>query len=322
MKKVLLSLLLLLMPLNLVAYSNKIALGGETIGIEIETKGLIVVGFYKINGQYMAKDNLQIGDIIIEINGKEVNKIEDITRVLENTNTNELNLLINRNNKEHKTTLKIFKEEGIYKTGIYVKDTVLGIGTMTYIDPKTKIYGSLGHQVEAEESTSALKINEGNLLNATIETIEKSENGIVGNKNARVELYNQIGSINKNTNKGIYGIYNNDTSKRQELEIMEFDDIKKGKAFMYTQIDNNVEKYEIEITSKNKDLIKTNKSISFKITDKKLLERAGGIIRGMSGSPIVQDNKIIGAVTHVVVDDVEKGYAIYIKTMLEEGEKD
>ena len=102
----------------------------------------------------------------------------------------------------------------------------------------------------------------------------------------------------------------------------EFDEINKGKAYVYTQIDNNIEEYEIEIINTNKDLIKTNKSISFKITDKRLLEKTGGIIRGMSGSPIVQDNKVIGAVTHVVVDNVEKGYAVYIKTMLEEGERD
>ena len=323
MKK-LLALLLIIIPLNLLAYSNTIIPGGETIGIEIKTKGLVVVGFYKVNDKYIGGETLKTGDIITKIDGKEVNSIDDLTNIIDtNEIIDKINITIKRNNKEIDTYLRLLKEDNTYKTGLYIKDKVYGVGTLTYVDPETKIYGSLGHQVLMSESTSALEVKEGNICEANVEGIDRSENGLVGNKNARIDTNNAVGTINKNSTLGLYGKFNNPLDNKEALQIKKFDEINLGRAYIYTELEeNNIKKYEIEIVSINKKDIKTNRSITFIIKDEELLNKAGGIVQGMSGSPIIQDNKIIGAVTHVVVDNVEKGYAIYIETMLEEGEND
>ncbi len=323
MKK-LLALLLIIIPLNLLAYSNTIIPGGETIGIEIKTKGLVVVGFYKVNDKYIGEETLKTGDIITKIDGKEVNGIADLTNIIDtNEIIDKINITIRRNNKEIDTYLRLLKEDNTYKTGLYIKDKVYGVGTLTYVDPETKIYGSLGHQVLMSESTSALEVKEGNICEANVEGIDRSENGLVGNKNARIDTNNAVGTINKNSTLGLYGKFNSSLDSKEALQIKNFDEINLGTAYIYTELEeNNIKKYEIEIVSINKKDIKTNRSITFIIKDEELLNKAGGIVQGMSGSPIIQDNKIIGAVTHVVVDNVEKGYAIYIKTMLEEGERD
>ena len=325
MKKVMmLFFIIFLFPLNIFAYSKYLIPGGESIGIQIETDGLIVVGFYKVDGEYIAKNNIKIGDQIIKINNKEVFSIDELTNVIDSSiiENKKIDIELKRNNKIIQTTLDIKEEYGKYKTGLYVKDSVIGLGTLTYIDPVTKIYGALGHEIVLSSTKKIVEVRDGNILLSKVKGIDKSRNGYVGSKEADISFDNKLGKISKNTIKGIYGEYTSKLPNKQKIEICEFNEIEKTDAYILTVTsENEIKKYNIKIVDIYPNKIDTQKSFSFEIVDKELLNKTGGIVQGMSGSPIIQNNKIIGAVTNVLVDNVELGYGIYIKTMLEEGEK-
>lgn len=322
MKKKILLLMLLLIPMNLLAYSENIIVGGETIGIEAYSKGVVVVGFYKVNGKYIASETLKVGDTILEIEGVSVSSIKEMTTLIDkNIKNGKVNALIKRNNKTKKVVLNLVKDGSVYKTGLYIKEKVTGIGTLTYIDPETKIYGSLGHEIMISESTNRVEVRKGEIYKSFVNGIDRSINGRVGSKNASIDYQTKLGTVIKNTSVGIYGIYNK-TVNKETTSVAKWEEIDLGKAVIRTITDGSkIEEYEIEITSLNRNAIDTNKSITFKVTDKTLMEKTGGIVQGMSGSPIIQNGKIIGAVTHVVIDEVNKGYAVFIRTMLEEGER-
>ncbi len=324
MKKIISILITFLFPIYVFAYSNQIIVSGESIGIKIDTNGIIVNGFYKVNGEYIAKKTIQIGDIITKINGVSVNNVDEIGKIINKNalNNNEVDIELIRNGNIINTKLYLEKENGLYKTGIYIKDSVIGLGTLTYIDPETKIYGALGHEITINETRKIVDIRDGNILSSKVTGIDKSRNGYVGSKNAILSYKNILGNIKKNTNKGLYGLYTYRISNNNLYEVATFDEIELGDAYILTVTNNKeIEKYKIKIIDKYKNKKDTQKSFGFEITDKKLLSKTGGIVQGMSGSPIIQNNKIIGAVTNVIVDNVKLGYGISIITMLEEGDK-
>lgn len=321
-KKALLIFIIFLFPIYVFAYSKNLIVGGESIGIKINTDGLVVVGFYKINGEYEAKNTFKIGDTILKINNKDVKSINELSKVIESEHiNNEVDVLIKRNDKLINTKMKLFKSDNLLKTGLYVKDSVIGLGSLVYIDPITKIYGALGHEILLSETRSLVEVRDGNILLSNVKSITKSRNGSVGSKNASI-LYNDIvGTIEKNTVRGIYGKYTGDLPDKKLMEIMSFNDIELGAAQMLTVVKGNkIESFDIKITDKFKNRSDSQKAFSIEITDEDLINISGGIVQGMSGSPIIQNNKIVGAVTNVVIDDVIKGYGISIITMLEEGE--
>ena len=239
-----------------------------------------------------------------------------------NIKDGKVNVLIKRNNKEKETTMSLVKEGSVYKTGLYIKEKITGIGTITYIDPNTKITGLLGHELTSALSNNKIEVKDGKLYSSTVSGIDRSTNGRVGSKNAKIDYNNSLGIVNKNSSVGIFGTYKSTLPNNKLLNVAKWEEIELGKATIYTTInDSIVLPYEITITKLNKSEISTNKSISFTVTDNNLLSTTGGIVQGMSGSPIVQNGKIIGAVTHVLVDDVVKGYAVFIRTMLKEGDR-
>jgi len=323
-KKLFTALLITIMfPLNIFAYSESIVPGGENIGITIDTKGLIVVGFYKVEGEFIGKENLKIGDTIIEIEGIEINSIDDMIEIInEKVKDNRVNITIIRNNKKIETYLPLINVDNVYKTGLYVKESVTGIGTLTYIDPVTKVYGALGHEIILSSTNKSVEVKSGIIYDSFVKSIDRSISGKVGSKNASIRYNNKLGTIIKNTPVGLYGKYVDSVPKKDLMEVANFNEIELGEAYIYTNIEGNeVKTFRINITSINKSKIKTSKSINFKIEDDELVNKTGGIIQGMSGSPIIQNNKIIGAVTHVVVSSPMEGYGVFIRTMLEEGEK-
>lgn len=325
MKKVLFTFFVIfLFPLGVFAYSKYIIPGGESIGIKINTEGLVVVGFYKVEDEYIAKNNFKIGDKIINVNGKNVNTIDELTDAVSKSEMSSLNVkvIVKRNDREVDTYLKLIVKDGTYKTGLYVKDSLIGLGTLSYIDPVSKIYGALGHEITMNETGNKVDVRDGNILYSKVIGIDKSRNGRVGSKNANIIFDRKIGTIQKNTNKGIYGIYIDNLPNKETYQVADFSNIKKGDAYILTVTkDNRIEKYSINILDKYSSKKDTQKAFSFEITDKNLLNKTGGIVQGMSGSPIIQDDKIIGAVTNVLVDNVTLGYGISIITMLSEGEK-
>lgn len=326
LKQTIISIILLLnlfQPLNVFAYSDYILAGGQNIGIEINSNGVLIVGTYLVNGLDPAKDsNLQIGDKIIAINQQKVTSIEEMLNIINNLkDITNIQITYQRGSKILTTTLEVMIDENkIYKTGLYVKDSINGVGTLTFIDPNTKIYGALGHEIIEKTTGQKLEIKNGKIYSSTVTGITPSDKGNPGEKNAKYDVNDIYGNIKENTKAGIFGIYTNKIPEGKLYKVAKKEEIELGTASILTVInENKIEEFNINILKLN-PTPKETKNILFEITDKKLLEESGGIVQGMSGSPIIQNDKIIGAVTHVVVDDCTKGYGILITNMLEEAE--
>ena len=311
-------LLFISMPTIIFAYSDYIIASGENIGIKVNSNGVLVVGLYEVDNTYPAKDSgIKIGDLIVSVNDNNINNIDELINEFEKSN-NTIKIGYIRSNKKYYTNLKLYKDNDNFKTGMYVKDNVTGIGTLTYVDPNTKIFGALGHEIIEKNTGKILDIKDGLIYDSKVTSITKSEVGSPGAKNAKLDFNNIKGNIEKNTKEGIFGNYINDINNNKLYKVSKIEDIKLGKAKILTVIkDNTVEEFDINIIKvSNND----TKSILFELTDKNLLDKLGGIVQGMSGSPIIQGNNIVGAVTHVVVDNPTKGYGILITNMLEQGE--
>ncbi len=316
MKKIWL-MLFILFPINVLAYSNKLIISGEPIGIEVHSKGVYIIDFYKVHDKLIAKEQgLKEGDIIEKINDKEVNSIEDLNNII--NKVDKYKIIVDREGSKKEVNLKVEKEDNIIKTGLYVKDQINGIGTLSYIDPETKIFASLGHEIIENTSLNKFRLQSGTIYKADINSINKSKNNGIGEIHASITS-KELGEIDKNEINGIYGRYTADTNTDELIEINNSDNIKTDKAYIRLSLENNnKEDYSINIISLNKN--DKVKNILFEITDERLINKSGGIVQGMSGSPIIQDNKLIGVVNYVVVDDVKKGYGIFIETMLNEGD--
>ena len=315
-------LLLFLFPFQVFAYAKQVVLGGDSIGIKIKAKGVLVIGFYPVNGKYIkGEPEIKIGDVITKVLDTPISSINELTSLIEKNiqDDNTISLTLIRHNKEIETTITLEKVDGVYKTGLYVKDEVTGIGTLTYIDPSTKIYGALGHEIIESTTSELVEVKTGQIFESTVTSINKSIKGNAGSKNASFNLNHLYGNILTNETHGIYGNYTDDIPEAN-IDIALPNEIKVGKASLYTVLDGqDKQAYDISIT----EIREYNdvKNITFTITDEDLLAKTGGVIQGMSGSPIVQNDKLIGAVTHVVVDNPLTGYGIFITTMLETGDQ-
>lgn len=320
--RILFLLLVTLFPYNVLAYSNYLIPGGTNIGIKIENKYVNVVGFYKVNDKYIGEDSgFELGDLIVSIENEKVTDIDSMIKLVDKYKDQEkIKVTVLRNNTKYNINLPIMiDKDGIYKTGLYVKDQINGIGTLTYIDPESKIYGALGHEIADKNTLQKVEINTGNIYSSYVTSIKPSKDGEPGEKKARINIDEKLGIIKENTDSGIYGTYMGEIDHNNLLEVAQKEEITKGNAIIRTVIDGtNINDYSINILEINDNI--DTKNILFEITDKDLLDTTGGVVAGMSGSPIIQNNKIIGAVTHVIVNDSSKGYGIFITTMLEEGE--
>lgn len=316
-------LFLLLVPNIVFAYSNNIILGGNSVGIKVNTRYVMIVGFYKVDGRYIGEDaGLNIGDYITKINDIEVSSIDEMVNIINNIGeSNNIKITFIHDNYEKDTILNLIKDENnVLKTGLYVKDTISGIGTLTYIDPNSLVFGALGHEISDKNTLKSVEISNGTIFQSLITGIIPSSNGNPGSKEAKLYTNINYGNIYSNSVSGIFGTIKEDIFDNDMIEVGTLDDVKLGTATIRTVIDTSkVEEFEINIINIDKD--NPTKNILFEITDQRLLDKTGGVVAGMSGSPIIQNNKIIGAVTHVVVNEPKKGYGIFITTMLEEGDR-
>ncbi len=321
-KKIMLIFILVLFPIQVLGYSDYIIPGGTSLGIDVKSNGILVVGFYKVNGFFnKGTPIIKVGDRIISVDDNRVNTIDEMVKVFEeNISRPTQKLTVLRNGKEYTIYLELIKEDETYKTGLYVKDEITGIGTLTYIDPETKIFGALGHSIVEVNTNSTIEVRTGSIFKSSITSIDRSTSGVPGGKNALFYSNDTYGVINKNTPLGIYGNFTANLPKKEPIEVATLDEVEIGDAKIITVLDDMIEEYyDIKITKV--DLDSNIKNIYFTVTDERLLSSSGGIVQGMSGSPIIQNNKIIGAVTHVVISNPSKGYGISIVKMLEEGEK-
>ena len=273
------------------------------------------------------KTDIEEGDTIVKANNVQINSTDDLIETVNNSNGKEIKLeYISDEETKECSILPVKQENNEYKLGLWVRDSAAGVGTVTFYDPETKTFGALGHGISDIDTGELIDIASGEFVTTRILNIEKGENGTPGKIQGSIEKQENIGTINKNTKFGIYGTVNNlnslnlDNSK--EVEVATRDEIKKGKATILCSLDNNKPKeYEIEIEEIYKDNNYDNKSMEIKVTDKELLEKTGGIIQGMSGSPIIQNGKFIGAVTHVLVNNPEEGYGVFADIMIKQSKE-
>lgn len=315
MKKIWLIILIVLFPLNVFAFSKSLILGGDSLGIKVNLDKVLVVGFYETdnssNDSFLSK-----GDYIIKVNGSDVTSTEDFIKLInDNAYDNKVDITYVHDNNILDGTLLLSYEEGAYKTGLYVKDSIVGCGTLTFIDPDTMKYGALGHEVAESNTMKTVDVSSGNIYENSIIGIDKSRSGEAGSKISKIFYDRVLGDIVKGSNHGLYGVL--DHSLTDKVFIEATDDVRLGKAYIYTSIDDDkIGKYEIKITKINND--KDIKNFNIEVTDKALISKTGGIVQGMSGSPIVQDGKLVGALTHVVVDNPTFGYGLIISKMYDE----
>ena len=305
-------------------------LGGTPVGFAIDIDGLLILGNSAVNGENQLVDvleesGLKVGDIITEINGVKVSELEDITEIIENEEYNgeALNVTALRKKEKFKTKLKpaLDAQSGKYKLGLWVKNDASGVGTLTYIQHETDKFGALGHPITDFETGAVVPAKSGKVFNCSVVGLSKGERGTPGEmKGVFMQGKNSKGNIQKNTDSGVFGEI---TDKATLIDINKSAEVggrlsvRPGKATLVSSITGVSENYEIEIIKANYQPKSSDKSFVFRVTDERLLDLTGGIIQGMSGSPIMQNGKIIGAVTHVFVSDPTKGYGIYIDWMLE-----
>lgn len=303
--------------------------GGNAIGVRMNTKGVLVVAVTEvidIKGNRISparESGLKVGDSIIEINGEKISSAEQVVRILNNVKEEAVNIVVLRNKEEIKITATPIQclQDNSYRLGIWVRDKTSGIGTMTFYDKKSNKFGALGHGISDMDTGKLLNVDNGLVMNAKISDIEQGKKGTPGEiKGVFYKTDDILGEIYDNNDYGIYGVLkdNDDIKIKNPISIGYKEEVKPGKAYILSTLDDNiVDKYEIEILKVEPQEKPQQKSMIIKVTDERLLNKTGGIIQGMSGSPIIQDDKLIGAITHVFVNDPTKGYGIYIEWMLE-----
>ncbi len=310
--------------------AKEVYVSGNAVGIYMQTEGVLIVDTGEIrseNGktENPARDIVKPGDYIVAFDQDTVSCKQDLLNELEELDENSVTLKVRRDGKTIPLSVTPVKdEEGAYKLGIWVRDDTQGIGTLTYVDENGR-YGALGHGISDVDTGELLDISEGNLYNAQILGIRKGENGNPGELSGliRYENKNILGTVTENSENGIFGTVQSAQPEALTLKKVSVgykQDLKTGAASILCSTDGEVKEYAAEITKIDMNHEDSNKSFVLKITDSELLEKTGGIVQGMSGSPVLQDGKLFGAVTHVFVQDSTGGYGIFIENMMENGE--
>ena len=305
--------------------------GGNCIGFDITSKGAIVAGgnfIITANGYInpIRNSGLEIGDIITEIDGYKVESIETITRYLNSLKFEKnIPLKVLRNNKTYEIEITPAKDiqSNSYKLGLWLKDNIIGVGTLTFIKPSTSQFGTLGHPINTENTTDGFEVESGNIYNCTVVGVKQAEQNKAGQLLGTFSLNQKSqGVITKNNIFGVYGNLDkgtNLTENKEPIDIGGKSSAKPGKAKILCTIDGTqIEEFDIEIIKTNYQSGTKDKNMIIRITDPKLLNKTGGIVQGMSGSPIIQGGKLIGAVTHVFLNDATKGFGLFIDNMINE----
>lgn len=299
---------------------------GQTVGIEVNTNGVLVLGTGEVVGRdgrkvEPARNIVCTGDYIKSVNGKAVETKEELVSTLKKIQEGTTYLTLERKGEMIDVVVEGVKtKDGSYKLGIWVRDDTQGIGTITYITDDGE-FGALGHGINDVDTGVLMDVCSGSIYEAGIYKVVKGEKGTPGELSGfiRKDAQSKLGTITQNTAHGIKGKYQKplaDSWKRKQIALKQ--EVKRGKGSILCQIGSEVKEYEVEIEKIYANSISKSKGMVIRITDKKLLEQTNGIVQGMSGSPILQNNKIIGAVTHVFVQDPHRGYGTFIEYMLED----
>ena len=314
------------MTINVIPNTKVIPMG-KAIGMKLYTDGVLVVGMTEINGKRPYENcGIHEGDRIVEINKNKIGDTNELIETVNKSNGKVLEIKYESDEGIKTTNIEPVKNgDNEYKLGLWVRDATAGVGTMTFYEPSTGAFAALGHGITDIDTRQLITISNGELVTTNIVSIVKGEKGKPGEIIGTIDNCLNLGEVNKNTEYGVYGnISSSSRINAQNESLGEMDvalrkEIKTGKAEILCELENGKrEKYEIEIQKIYMNNNENNKSMIVKITDKKLIDKTGGIIQGMSGAPIIQNGKFIGAITHVMVNDPTTGYAVFGDLMVEQ----
>lgn len=305
--------------------NTKVIPVGKAIGMKLYTDGVLVVGMSEINGKKPYENTgIQEGDRIIEINNEKVDSTDELIETVNKSNGKQIAVKYKRNEDIITTSIEPAKtDDDQYKLGLWVRDAAAGVGTMTFYEPSSGMFAALGHGITDIDTSDLIQIANGELVTTNILSIVKGEKGAPGEIRGTIENGVSFGNIYKNTKYGVYGNVLNksrlELNSAEEMEVALRNEIKTGKAQILCELqDGKIERYEIEIQKLFINNNEDNKSMVIKVTDKRLIEKTGGIIQGMSGAPIIQNGKFVGAVTHVLVNDPTIGYGVFADIMIKQ----
>lgn len=322
MKKMILCFLCLqLFTLGIEA--REVYVGGDSIGIQITYDGVMISGTYDIDDQGAVynptQDDLQSNDIIVAVNGVTIKTVKEMARELAKSSPR-AQLTVSRNNEILEREISVFTYNSQVKTGLFVKDELLGIGTLTYVDPKNKSFASLGHEIIDVDTQKMVISPHGNIYRSKVISINKAKLNKPGEKNAQIDFDSSIGDITYNSQYGVFGKVQT-LPESALISTASMDEIVLGDAEMLTVLENEeVVPVKIRITDIHLQDSRSIKGIEFEVVDEHCLQLSNGIVQGMSGSPILQNDHLIGAVTHVATSKPNKGYGIFIDWMLMESD--
>ena len=299
---------------------------GRAVGIQMECPGALVVRLDEVaterGGVQPAREaGLAVGDLILQIDGVQPVTNEVLQQTVAQSGGRTMELVFSRNGEEHTVSVTPAQDraDGQRRLGVLVRDSMAGIGTITYVDPESGAYGSLGHGICDADSGSLIPLEDGWLLSARVSEVKRGQSGAPGSLQGEFDPTVTLGDVRQNTDAGIYGVAEQELYQGLEtVETASPDAVKPGPAEILSNVSGDtVERYDIEIVKCYDEDAPDNHHMLLRVTDPDLLEQTGGIVQGMSGSPILQNGKLVGAVTHVLVGDPEQGYGIYIDTMLD-----
>lgn len=303
---------------------------GNLIGLKLYTNGALVIGTTEVKNienkieKPYESINIKEGDTILEVDHQEIDSTQTLQKIVNESNGRDIEIKYARAGETYTANIKpanTAKDE--YKLGLWIRDSASGVGTMAFYEPESKKFAALGHGISDGDTGELLDIQTGELVNSKIVSVSKGRKGIPGEIKGSIAKQATIGTVMQNTNFGIFGSLNENIITNNKysagLEIALRDEIELGEATILSTVNNNdTQEYKVEITSIDSENKSNNKSMQIKITDEKLLNNTGGIICGMSGSPIIQNNKIVGALTNVLVSDPQIGYGVFADIMIKE----
>ena len=308
--------------------------GGDCIGVKLYSKGVLIIGESKIQGVdgnfYKAYEDgtFKAGDILLKIKDYEIENSNEVETIIENIKDKEVTVTYERDGEEKTKNITPIKciDDGKYKIGLWIRDGAMGVGTLTFYSPEYSKFAALGHGISDEDSKSLIKLENGSIYGANVLSVNKGRSEAPGEIKGYLDDGEEIGTITVNSNNGIYGDmneYNTNIITRERIPVASRNEIEVGPATIQCIVDQSqeIKSYDIEIVKISNSVSNDSKGMIIKVTDEDLISKTGGIVQGMSGSPIIQNGKLVGAVTHVYVSQPTKGYAIFADTMINEMKK-
>ncbi|MBX6394683.1 MAG: SpoIVB peptidase [Alicyclobacillaceae bacterium] len=314
----------------------KVIPGGQSIGVRLRSKGIMIVGYNLVragNQQVSPGEqaDIKVGDRIIEIDRHPVRSVDEAAQRIREAGESNRDLeltLVRQKQPFHVKVHPLYDEDQhTYRIGLYIRDSAAGVGTLTFFDPEHHVYGALGHVIADVDTGQPIEVGEGQVLHSSITSIDKGQNGQPGEKRGQmVDEHHVLGDVTKNSPFGIYGHMDHMPDHglyRDPVPVALADQVHPGPAKILTVVEGQkVEAFDVEVVSVMKQRYPAIKSMVLKVTDPKLLAKTGGIVQGMSGSPILQDGRLIGAVTHVFINDPTQGYGVFAEWMMREATRE